>query len=102
MNKSTLLLCFLLVACASRHETGSLSTGNASTNVSRTTANADAANKPTADKRQQVICTREEQVGSHFARTICRTRAEMEAERRESLEVLEDSRGHDSVGNLSE
>lgn len=63
-----------------------LLSGCASTTGPERMAAEDASAVPAG---QEVICVRERQVGSHFSRRVCRTKAEMEEARREAAELLD-------------
>ena len=54
------------------------------------------AEKPKADPSQKLICTREEDTGSFLAKRVCRTQAQIEAERRDA-QLMEDYR--QTLGN---
>jgi hypothetical protein len=52
-------------------------------------------------KKETVICRREPVLGSHFSKRICRTRAQMDAEREGAQRAIESvgrSRGRAPVG----
>ncbi len=40
----------------------------------------------------EIVCVYEKQVGSHFSRRICRTKQEMERDRREAAELMDRTR----------
>ena len=44
----------------------------------------------------ELVCRREHVVGSHFKKTVCKTRAEMEAERRSAQDALGQAKGSTS------
>lgn len=47
-----------------------------------------------------VVCTREHKVGSNFPRTVCRTRAEREASRRDAENVTRAQQGRNAAGRM--
>jgi hypothetical protein len=52
--------------------------------------------KPKANPSDKLICTREEDTGSFLAKRVCRTQAQIDAERRDA-QMMEDYR--QSLGN---
>jgi predicted kinase len=60
-----------------------------------------AYNESMSQDKNKLVCRREVVVGSHFKQTVCRTRAEIEAQRRAAQEALGPDRGltGDPYGN---
>lgn len=50
-------------------------------------------NESMSQERDELVCRREHVVGSHFKKTVCKTRAEMEAERRSAQDALGQAKG---------
>lgn len=50
-------------------------------------------NESMSQDRDQIVCRREEVTGSHFKKTVCRSRAEIEAERRAAQDALGQAKG---------
>lgn len=47
------------------------------------------------DDGDKLICYRQKQVGSHFSRKVCRTRRQIEDDRKAARDLLNRSRSHD-------
>ncbi len=45
-------------------------------------------NASMSEERNKLVCRREEVVGTHFKKTVCKTRAEIENERRAAQEAM--------------
>lgn len=56
------------------------------TGTAKPVADTEKAAKPSPDDR---ICTRERVIGSNMAQRVCRTRAQMEADRADAREAVE-------------
>jgi len=52
-----------------------------------------AYNESMSKDLDKVVCRREEVVGSHFKKTVCKTRAEIENERRAAQDAMQQSFG---------
>jgi hypothetical protein len=50
-------------------------------------------NESMSQERDELVCRREHVVGSHFKKTVCRTRAEIEAERRSAQDAMGQAKG---------
>lgn len=77
MKWSILLVSFVISGCA-------------------TTATQEKTIKVAADG-DRLICYRQKIVGSHFVRKICKTRRQMEDDRKAAADLLDRSRTHDST-----
>ena len=64
----------------------------ATADESTETATSDVA---TADDGDKVICYREQKSGSHFTRKVCKTKRQMQEDRRAARELMDRSRTHD-------
>ena len=53
-----------------------------------------AAYNEAQDEANQVVCRRERPVGSRMTKTVCRTRAQIEEERRSAQQALSEDRGY--------
>jgi predicted kinase len=50
-------------------------------------------NESMSRERDEIVCRRQHVVGSHFKKTVCRTRAEIEAEREAAQMALREAKG---------
>jgi hypothetical protein len=50
-------------------------------------------NESMSQERDEIVCRRQQVTGSHFRKTVCRTRAEIEAERRSAQDAMGQARG---------
>lgn len=50
-------------------------------------------NESMSEEKDELVCRREKRVGSHFPRTVCFTRAEIELQRKSAQDVLQRSKG---------
>ena len=53
-----------------------------------------AYNESMSQDRDKLICRRQEVVGTHFKKTVCKTRGEIEEERKAAQEALGADRGY--------
>jgi hypothetical protein len=53
-----------------------------------------AAYNEAQEEQNQVVCRRERPVGSRISKTVCRTRAQIEEERRAAQDALSEDRGY--------
>ena len=53
-----------------------------------------AAYNEAQEEKNQVVCRRERPVGSRMTKTVCRTRAQIEEERRAAQDALSQDRGY--------
>jgi hypothetical protein len=53
-----------------------------------------AAYNESQEEQNQVVCRRERPVGSRMTKTVCRTRAQIEQERRAAQDALSSDRGY--------
>jgi hypothetical protein len=61
------------------------------------TSYAGGVRDPDADSDQRLVCRRERQTGSHMKRRVCRTVAQIEAEREDAAEFIRNSNREDPV-----
>ena len=61
-----------------------------------TTATQEITNKVAADG-DRLICYRQNIVGSHFTRKVCKTRRQIEDDRKAAVDLLDRSRLHDAT-----
>lgn len=50
-------------------------------------------NESMSQDKDELVCRREQVTGSHFKKTVCRTRAQLEAERRSGQDALGQAKG---------
>jgi hypothetical protein len=84
-----LLPLFLLAACAAAPDAPPPVTAAAPANSARPVEIAQVREiRPDPESPDDLICSRETRVGSHFPVRVCYTRAELEARRLESQEAI--------------
>ncbi len=54
---------------------------------------AEIYNAQMSNKGDELVCRREKRVGSHMSRTVCFTRAEIEADRKSAQEAMFEAKG---------
>ncbi len=95
------ILVLMISACTTTSESGSSGPGAVSSpepGVEAAKVDEAAAVASTQVKEQEkekLVCYREKAVGSHFSKKVCKTRSQMDAERRAAKDLQDRSSAHD-------
>lgn len=100
MNFKYLVFIAIFGALASGCATGNGTAGNAGDETREVAVRVTEGPATAEADDDDVVCTREHRVGSNFPRTVCKTRAEREAARRNSEQTIRAEQQRSAAGRI--